>query len=431
MIQTQIEKKQIIMVVISVGLILVSQMIGNTMIILCSLAFYLFTILSAPTGYLVPMMLFYLPWSTIIKLSPGSISFVSVATLLVFIRMFFMQKSALIHKKIFLSVFGLFLVTFLSKIFHGYGFATSYIMFFVMLVAFSMINDRYSDETSFEIAVIFFALGIILATVASTICAGNANIYKYIVVMDDQYLGVTRHCGFYSDPNFYAAQVIPAVGALLVIVSNKKEKRLFSIILIIALIMCGITSLSKSFLLCLTLIFAIWLLSLFITKPSMFLVALLLIVTSLFLVLSTGMFSDVIDQYLIRFGRVTDSSSLTTGRSDLWKEYIDFLWNNPLEAILGQGFTSVFNGVRKGSHNTIIQLIYQFGLIGICFLFSWVLSFRKSQEKPKFFMIVLLFVSCFSMWMGLDTLFFDDFFLIIMLFFLGINHYTREHLYHV
>lgn len=412
------------MVVISIGLILVSQMIGNAIVILCSLAFYLFTILSAPMGYLIPMMLFYLPWSPIIKLSPGSISFVSVATLLVFIRIFFMQKKVLIHKKIFLSIFGLFLVTFLSKIFHGYGFATSYIMFFVMLITFPMLNDRYSDATSFEITVIFFALGIILTTVASIICAGNDNIYKYIVVMNDQYLGVTRHCGFYSDPNFYAAQVTPAVGALLVIVSNKEEKRWFSIILIIALIMCGITSLSKSFLLCLTLIFAIWLLSLVVTKPSMFLVALLLMVTSLFLVLSTDMFSDVIDQYLIRFGRVTDSSSLTTGRSDLWKEYIAFLWDNPLEAILGQGFTSVFNSVRKGSHNTIIQLIYQFGLIGICFLFSWVMSFRKSQEKPKFFVTILLFASCFSMWMGLDTLFFDDFFLIIMLFFLGINHYT-------
>lgn len=420
------------MVVISVGLILASQMIGNTMIILCSLGFYLFTILTAPTGYLVPMMLFYLPWSTIIKLSPSSISFVSVATLLVFIRMLFMQKNALVNKKIFLSIFGLFLIAFLSKVFHGYGFSTSYIMFFVMLFAFSMIYDRYSDETSFEIAVIFFALGIILATLASIICAGNSNIYKYIVVMDDQYLGVTRYCGFYSDPNFYAAQVIPAVGALLVIVTNKKEERLFSIILIIALIMCGITSLSKSFLICLTLIFAIWLLSLVVTKPSMFLLALLLIVTSLFWVLSTGMFSDVIDQYLIRFGGVTDSSSLTTGRSDLWKEYIDFLWDNPLEAILGQGFTSVFNGVRKGSHNTIIQLIYQFGLIGMCFLFSWLLSFRSSHhEKPKFFMIVLLFVSCFSMWMGLDILFFDDFFLIIMLFSVGINHYTRDHLDHL
>ena len=143
MVQTLIEKKQIIMVVISVGLILASQMIGDMMIILCSLVFYLFTILSAPAGYLVPMMLFYLPWSTIIKLSPSSISFASVATLLVFIRMFFMQKSALINKKAFLSVFGLFIVTFLSKIFHGYSFATSYIMFFVMLIAFSMINDRY------------------------------------------------------------------------------------------------------------------------------------------------------------------------------------------------------------------------------------------------------------------------------------------------
>ena len=426
MVQTQIKKKQIVMAVISVGLLLASQMIGNIVLILAAIVFYLFTIVSAPNGYIIPLMLFYLPWSPILKISPDSISFVSIASILVFFKILFFKKEFSIKTNLIISFVGLLFVTLSSKMFHEYELSASYIMFFIMLVVFATINDLYSDEMNFEISVIFFSFGIILATVASLLCAENVNIQEYIVVFEYEYSGVTRHCGFYGDPNFYAAQIIPAIGTLLVIISRKKGKRLFSVMLIIALILCGLTSLSKSFLLCLVLIFAIWLLSLVVTKPSMFLVALFSLVTLLLIVLSTGMLSDVIEQYIIRFSGATDSSSLTTSRSDLWKEYINFLWDNPLETLFGQGFTSVFNGVHKGSHNTIIQLIYQFGLLGTVFLSLWFASFKKSQEKPKFFLVVLLLVSCFSMWMGLDMLFFDDFFLIIMLFFLGLNSCNKE-----
>ena len=70
-----------------------------------------------------------------------------------------------------------------------------------------------------------------------------------------------------------------------------------------------------------------------------------------------------------RFGSSKEeitAQTITTGRSKLWNEYLmrmldDFSW------IFGHGLKStlyLINGVLKGSHNTYIQMIFNFGILG-------------------------------------------------------------------
>ncbi len=417
---TKIEKKQFFTAICIAVMILLTQMTGNTLLVAAALVLYLFAILKAPKGYIIPLMLFFLPWSPILKLSPGSISFASIATVMVLLVLLFEKTS--IKASSLLSIMCLFAVTILSKVFHEYAFSASYIMFFIMLVAFPIIFRKCSAETDFEISVLFFSLGIILATVSSGIFSENVNISAYVSVLSDENAEVTRLCGFYSDPNFYAVHIVVAVGCLLSTISAKMKDNIVSILLIAALVICGLTSVSKSFLICLAALFLIRLLPLLMSKPSKFWTVSFWALVGVFIILNSGLFADTIEQYAIRFGNSTDTDSLTTGRSQIWEEYIAFFTQHPLEALFGQGYTSVLNGVDSGSHNTPIQMIYQLGIIGTVFMICWILSFRKSKSKTKFIPTLLLIVSSFSMWLGLDTLFFDDFFLIIVLFFLGINN---------
>ena len=156
--------------------------------------------------------------------------------------------------------------------------------------------------------------------------------------------------------------------------------------------------------------------------PSKLISMMIAITAVLLLAYTSGAFDDIIKQYSIRFGVSTDASSLTTGRTELWGEYLTFMANHPLELFWGQGYTNVFREVHGGSHNTILQAIYQFGFVGITMMVAWVSAFKTN--KCRWNMPLLKFawiVSCFSMWLGLDMLFFDDFFVTITLFALGCN----------
>ena len=107
----------------------------------------------------------------------------------------------------------------------------------------------------------------------------------------------------------------------------------------------------------------------------------------------------------------------------------EFAHNIPL-TLLGQGYTSVrLHG--WASHNTIIQSVFQFGLLGVPLLAAWVvLTLKDVQRKlgdsrPKWTYTLLMLVGVVMPWFALDILFFDEFFLLPIYVVLGSN-YAKE-----
>lgn len=117
------------------------------------------------------------------------------------------------------------------------------------------------------------------------------------------------------------------------------------------------------------------------------------------------------------FSYVSNVSEFTTGRTDIWYAYIDELTHNPILTLFGEGFSNVIIG-KKSSHNTIIQGVFQFGLIGFPFLIAWILITIKNlisqtaHTKLRFLYILLMCVGIVLPWMALDILFFDELFLL-------------------
>lgn len=87
---------------------------------------------------------------------------------------------------------------------------------------------------------------------------------------------------------------------------------------------------------------------------------------------------------------------------------------------------------NKASHNTLIQVVYQFGLIGMPLLISWVvISLRNlftqlNAGHVKWKHALLMCVGVVLPWMGIDILQFDEFFLLPVYAVIGIAYSTRS-----
>lgn len=410
--------------------IVIAQTTESRILILLALASYLATVLFTKDGAIFPLFLFFLPWSTILKLSPGSISFASIATILVFLKYcvkeYFNNGRIEIERNLIISVFAMAVITILAKIFHMYDFSANYIMFFFMLVAFPFLYYKVGNKTDFVDCIRFYSIGIILASISSLLFGDSPGISRYVNVYSDGYLfvGVRRLCGFYADPNFYSAQIVTAFGGLLLVMTETYKKSKINLVLCITILVCGLVSVSKAFLLCVVLVAIAWLFSVLFSHPTKLFSILLALITIAGIALASGALDSIIEQYTIRFNLSTNSASLTTGRTELWTEYMIFLMNSLPNFLLGQGYTSVFNSVSMGSHNTVIQCVYQLGVLGFIVLVIWFFLFDKRSTKRKFELwpCICWLIACFSMWTGLDILFFDDFFLNVVLFWIGIGY---------
>jgi len=93
------------------------------------------------------------------------------------------------------------------------------------------------------------------------------------------------------------------------------------------------------------------------------------------------------------------------------------IFDSPRLLLLGQGFTNVLIAPRA-SHNTLIQLVYQFGIFGGTLLVAWQWGLyreiigRQRLADVKAIRTAMLAAGAILPWIALDILFFDELFLI-------------------
>ena len=247
------------------------------------------------------------------------------------------------------------------------------------------------------------------------------------------YLSITRRSGFYGDPNFYAAHITACMAGVQLLLSREEKRghQLALLAIMILLIYCGLLSASKSFVFVTAGLFLVWVPILLEKghRASKFRLLIGILCAGV-VILSSSAFEPLFRVIDDRFSYAANLSQLTTKRTDLWMDYLnEFAHNVPL-TLLGQGYTSVtLHG--WASHNTIIQSVYQFGLLGAPLLFSWVaLTLKRVQRGLKnscsnWRYTILMIVGVVVPWIALDILFFDEFFLLPVYVVLG-SHYSKE-----
>ena len=99
----------------------------------------------------------------------------------------------------------------------------------------------------------------------------------------------------------------------------------------------------------------------------------------------------VIGRYTKNYDEKNILNSLFTGRIDIWKDYLNAIFGNPLNFLFGHGTLSkyvycVAQGRDRAQHNLYIFLLYKFGLFG-CVLLGLVIRefvIASNKQPPKF-----------------------------------------------
>lgn len=410
-------------------LLVLAQTVGNGFLLLLVLiGCLLLAALACRQGLAIPVLLFFLPWSPLMKLAPGRISFYTIGLLICCALALAQDGMRLTVRQVVLAA-SLMALTLTAKILQTGSITNDYLMFVFMLLLFPCVARSCRRATSFRCATMFFAGGIFSAAILARLVAHYPNISRYIIV--ESYLTVTRLSGFYGDPNFYSAHVTACLAGVLVLLSRETEKRrqILLAAVSVALLYCGLLSASKTFVLTVACLFLFWLPILlergnYGSARTRLLFGVLCAVA---FVLVSPAFRQVIRIIGARFTEGEGLAGLTTNRTTLWLQYLTaFVHDIPL-TLFGAGYTSV-NLFRKASHNTLIQAVYQFGILGIPLLLVWMWNMLADMfpesDKPlagwKY--TVLLCVGSFLPWMALDILQYDEFFLLPVYVLLGVAH---------
>ena len=410
-------------------LLVLAQTVGNGFLLLLVLiGCLLLAALACRQGLAIPVLLFFLPWSPLMKLAPGRISFYTIGLLICCALALAQDGMRLTVRQVVLAA-SLMALTLTAKILQTGSITNDYLMFVFMLLLFPCVARSCPRATSFRCATMFFAGGIFSAAILARLVAHYPNISRYIIV--ESYLTVTRLSGFYGDPNFYSAHVTACLAGVLVLLSRETEKRrqILLAVVSVALLYCGLLSASKTFVLTVACLFLFWLPILLErgNYGSARTRLLFGVLCAIAFVLVSPAFRQVLQIIGARFTEGEGLAGLTTNRTTLWLQYLTaFVHDIPL-TLFGAGYTSV-NLFRKASHNTLIQAVYQFGILGIPLLLVWMWNMLADMfpesDKPlagwKY--TVLLCVGSFLPWMALDILQYDEFFLLPIYVLLGVAH---------
>lgn len=397
----------------------------GSMLVLLSIGMFLAVVFFSPREYFLPLMMFYLPWSSLLRTNPQSSSFHSIVLLLVFVPfMISWLKNDGDLRKSYIAISLIFIAYTLGmKFFSQLPIDPQYIFFITMIMFFPIYLEKYSARIHFDSAMLFLVLGNLSACISSMILINNQAIAQFMVFNQDAVVGL-RVSAYYDDPNFFAAQMLVAVAGLMIIVTKTKKSTtlIWSVVLIASLLYFALQAVSKAFLLTAAVVFALWLFNFLLQRRSILykLYVISIIGVAVFIILRSNIFADQIEYYLLRFGGVNDAASLTTGRWQLWQVYGNYILENIEKLIFGIGLSDewwLWNLLESNNvHMTLIQIVYQLGLIGATILFLWWKSlFNSFMEKSKisftdFGNMMIMAAAVFVPWFGLDVLYFREFF---------------------
>ena len=400
---------------VTAALLCFAQVSGSEVMILGVLVLQLVLTVAAAFGSMAsPVLLFFLPWSTVIKLSPGNTSFYTIGLMGVCL-VYMIRRGLQLNRRCLAAAIGLMAVTLVGKLLSDEWLSMSYVMFFFLLILFPQVMREISAGVNFRLLTVFFSLGIIGAAVSARMLLNFSNIARYIDV--DSWTNVVRYSGYYGDPNFYSAHISAALGGVLMIIASEKQMKRFVLWLLLAavLLYCGLMSASKAFVLSAMIMLLLWVILIMVRRGGTVikLGVLLGVLAVSVIIVRTHAFEEVIQVISHRFSVGTGLSDLTTGRADLWQNYTETLLESPDLLFLGAGYSNVKLGGRA-PHNTLIQMVFQFGLIGLPLILYWMNAYLTGALRGcrvRLLSVSVLLIGVFMPWLALDMLFFDEFFL--------------------
>lgn len=359
--------------------------------------FYIFAavsfivILISNIGHCISFLFFLLPFFTILKKTPEGMSFFTILFFLLILKMVVLHKKIDVRLLIALAVFFAF-----GVLFSGLENLTTII---TMVAGILMLYYMRNSDVDIDISAMvgLYSIGICLAAIFA-LCKG------YLPIIDSFITDITlrlpaeerivRFAGLQGNPNYYTLDITIALSAIIALGHYNRKTPKLHMILMIALSILGIMSISKSFLLSWILLMLCW--AFLVARKSIKDFIKLVVFAVIAMLLIYILAYDYINAYLFRF--VSDSSGtldkITTGRSTIFLEYFQTLVNDLKIFFLGNGLGSIIESLGYGTHNTYLECLFNLGIIGtMIFMMAIVISMGRVKFKGVAFLplFMLLF----------------------------------------
>ncbi|QSX09593.1 hypothetical protein J0B03_05920 [Alkalibacter rhizosphaerae] len=409
---------------INVTLLSMGHATGNTVLVLLSILMFLWIVLMFPEEYFLPLMIFYLPWSSLLRTHPTTSSFHSIGLLLFLVLLLirWLKEGGDLRKPYFALSILFLTYTMMVKFYNRLAINPQYIFFVAMILFVPIYLERVGEKLTFDRLLLFLTLGNLSACISSMVYLNNPGVQQFMDINEEMIVGL-RWSAFYSDPNYFSAQMLVAIAGWLILIlhANRRRMALLGILFVGGLLYFAVQAVSKAFLLSGILVLFFWGVHLLLGKKSVLykFYILLLMGLAVFWVVKNNVFEEQIRFYLLRFGKVEDAVSLTTGRLGLWQVYWGYMLEHVDKLVVGIGLSQDQLQIllhTNNAHMTLIQTVYQVGIIGFALLLAWWKSIygafaeKSSIGLSNWGAMAIFAVAVIMPWFGLDVLFFREFF---------------------
>lgn len=222
---------------------------------------------------------------------------------------------------------------------------------------------QFTPKKDYKSIVIYFMIGFVVSAIIGFF-KDKMPLIQNVLTSDMLYIAgvetsmsIIRYSGLSYDPNFFA--LIDCILISLILFSEK-HINLIKVITLLFLLIVGFFTFSKSYVILLAIIGVTYVLKN--SKRPLRTFSFVLVAYVSLLMIEKYSDLKVLSLIEARFSSADGVKDLTTGRLDLWIKYLDYIFNNVKCLFLGEGFNALSLG--KAVHNTYIDFIYRFGLLG-------------------------------------------------------------------
>lgn len=206
--------------------------------------------------------------------------------------------------------------------------------------------------------------------------------------------------GVETDCNYIALCFFPAVACMSYVIFYRKHI-LFPVFILLLVLYCMLQMGTRAaFLSCFVIFFCV----LITTRGHKLRMAILLFLVGITIVEFIPLIMQLLpDSVAERFSAemLFGSKDNAGGRTDIWVVTINYMINNPEYFILGRGAGSTTYYLPMATHNYLLQILFELGIIGLVFFIGFVVSFIKFVWKQRCVISFALFVGSIFMSLSL------------------------------
>lgn len=210
-----------------------------------------------------------------------------------------------------------------------------------------------------------------------------------------------RMSGLTYDPNLFGLYALVSASIVMRSLIIHNYKNLLEYILLIMLAISGVLTMSKAYIVISIVLFGIflfaWMSTRMVSIRKKALACIAFICLAVYVLYALNPYINAIQE---RFD-ARSISDMSSGRTDIWKSYIEMIFSSIKELLLGHGF-SVGTGQVSSPHNIILYLLYYFGLLGtviylimISCIYKTACGYSKSLNRRRTDISAIVPLACY------------------------------------